>query len=126
MHAETPQAAIELFAAAMSEGDLESALALYEPEATFAPQPGASVTGLPAIREALQGFPALRPTLSGRVRKVLEADGVALVVNEWSLAGREPDGGEIAMSGVSADVLRRQEDGRWLILVDDPWGADAP
>ena len=59
MHAETPQAAIELFAAAMSAGDLDSALALYEPEATFAPQPGASVTGLSAIGEALGGFLAL-------------------------------------------------------------------
>ena len=126
MHAETPQAAIELFAAAMSAGDLDSALALYEPDATFAPQPGASVTGLSAIGEALGGFLALRPTLSGNVRKVLEADGVALVVNEWTLAGTQPGGAEIAMSGVSADVLRRQEDGRWLILVDDPWGADAP
>ena len=126
MHAETPQAAIELFAAAMSSGDLDGALSLYEPTATFAPQPGASVTGLPAIREALQGFLALQATLSGRVRKMLEANGVALVVKEWTLAGKEPDGGEIAMSGVSADVLRRQADGRWLILVDDPWGAHAP
>ena len=125
MHAESPQAAIELFAAAMSAGDLDGALSLYEPGATFAPQPGASVTGLPEIGEALRGFLALRPTLCGRVRNALEADGVALVVNEWTLAGTRPDGAEIAMSGVSADVLRRQADGRWLILVDDPWGAQA-
>ena len=121
MHADTPQAAIELFAAAMGAGDLDAALSLYEPEAAFAPQPGSAVRGLPAIADALRGFLALRPTLSGRIRKVLEADGVALVVNEWRLAGTQPDGAEIAMSGVSADVLRRQADGRWLILVDDPW-----
>ena len=126
MHAKTPQAAIELFADAMNAGDLDAALSLYEPGATFAPQPGASVTGLPAIGEALAGFVALRPTLSGRVLKVLEADGVALVVNEWSLTGRGPDGGEINMNGVSSDVLRRQDGRRWLILVDDPWGAGAP
>ena len=23
---------------------------------------------------------------------------------------------------VSADVVRRQSDGRWLVLIDDPWG----
>lgn len=126
MHAETPQAAIELFADAMNAGDLDAALSLYEPEATFAPQPGASVYGLPAISEALAGFLTLRPALSGHVRKTLEADGVALVVNEWTLAGTEPDGGAIRLSGVSADVLRRQADGRWLILADDPWGAHAP
>jgi len=27
------------------------------------------------------------------------------------------------MSGESTDVLRRQEDGRWLIVLDNPWGA---
>jgi ketosteroid isomerase-like protein len=27
------------------------------------------------------------------------------------------------MGGVSSDVLRRQHDGRWLIAVDNPWGA---
>jgi hypothetical protein len=26
-------------------------------------------------------------------------------------------------TGVSSDVLRRQPDGRWLIAIDNPWGA---
>jgi len=29
----------------------------------------------------------------------------------------------ITMGGQSADVLRRQEDGTWRVLIDDPWGA---
>jgi ketosteroid isomerase-like protein len=28
------------------------------------------------------------------------------------------------MAGESSDVLRRQRDGRWLIALDNPWGAD--
>jgi ketosteroid isomerase-like protein len=27
------------------------------------------------------------------------------------------------MGGDSSDLLRRQQDGRWLIAVDNPWGA---
>ncbi|HEX2086830.1 MAG TPA: SgcJ/EcaC family oxidoreductase [Solirubrobacteraceae bacterium] len=109
----------------LADGDLDGALALYEPEATFAPQPGAQVSGLDAIREALAQFIALRPSLSGEVEKVLEAGDVALVTNRWSLRGTGPDGAPLEMGGVSADVMRRQPDGTWRILVDDPWGAAA-
>lgn len=121
-----PTTAAELpatFADRLGAGDLDGALALYEPDATFAPQPGAQVTGLDAIREALTQFVALRPTLEGEVEKVLEADDVALVTNRWTLRGTGPDGGPLEMAGVSADVMRRQPDGTWRILVDDPWGA---
>jgi ketosteroid isomerase-like protein len=28
----------------------------------------------------------------------------------------------VKMGGRSADVLRRQGDGSWRVLIDDPWG----
>jgi uncharacterized protein (TIGR02246 family) len=121
-----PTTAAELPAALadrLGAGDVDGALALYEPDATFAPQPGAQVSGLGSIREALEQFAALRPTLVGEIEKVLEADDVALVTNRWTLHGTGPDGAPLEMAGVSADVMRRQPDGTWRILVDDPWGA---
>ena len=60
--------------------------------------------------------------MTGTIEKVLEADGVALVVNRWNLTGTGPDGAPVEMAGVSSDVIRRQSDGTWRILVDDPWG----
>lgn len=83
------------------------------------------MTGRDAIREALAQFIALRPSLTGEVEKVLEAGDVALVTNRWTLRGTGPDGAPLEMGGVSADVMRRQRDGTWRILVDDPWGAAA-
>ena len=118
----TPTGVIDAFADRLAEGDVDGALALYEPDATFAPQPGTQVTGHDAIRGALDGFMALRPKLSGEIVKVLEADDVALVVNRWSLTGSAPDGAPVEMQGTSADVLRRRADGTWRLLVDDPWG----
>ena len=124
MKAESPQAAIELFAAALNRGDVDAALALYDPDATFAPEPGVEVKGLPAIRDALDGFAALRPRMTGEVTKVLTAGGVALVMNRWRLEGTQPDGKAIEMRGHSADVLRRAPDGGWRVLIDDPWGGN--
>jgi ketosteroid isomerase-like protein len=43
-------------------------------------------------------------------------------LGEWTLSGTGQDGKPVTMGGLSADVLRRQPDGRWLIAVDNPWG----
>jgi uncharacterized protein (TIGR02246 family) len=123
MPATSPEQAIQQFSQHLNEGDLEGALALYEPDATFVPQPGQAISGLDAIRSALTGFVTLRPKMTGEIQKVLEAKGTALVINKWTLEGTQPNGTPITIGGQSADVLRRQEDGTWRVLLDDPWGA---
>jgi uncharacterized protein (TIGR02246 family) len=118
----TPEGTIARFSALLAEGDLDALLDLYEPQATFAPAPGESVSGRAAIAAALQAFLALRPRMTGEVERVLTAGETALVANRWTLAGTQPDGSPIEMNGVSADVLRRRPDGSWGIVIDDPWG----
>ena len=122
MTAERPEQVIELFAASLNGGDVDAAIALYEPEAAFAPQPDERVVGLAAIGDALRQFAALKPRLRGEITGVLAAGDVALVHNRWQLEGTQPDGTPVEMRGHSADVLRRASDGRWRILIDDPWG----
>jgi uncharacterized protein (TIGR02246 family) len=125
MTARTPEATIQRFSELLADGDLDSMVALYEPDATFAPQPGESVSGRDAIRAALSGFLAVKPRMTGQVEKVLCAGDTALVANRWSLTGTAPDGQPVAMGATSADVLRRRPDGSWGIVIDDPWGAAA-
>jgi uncharacterized protein (TIGR02246 family) len=122
MQATQPEQAIQLFSDRLNSGDLEGALALYAPDASFAPEPGQQVSGERAIRGALQGFFALDPTIEGEIQSVLRSDDLALVHNRWELRGREPDGEVVRMEGTSADVLRRDPDGSWRILIDNPWG----
>jgi uncharacterized protein (TIGR02246 family) len=122
MKFDRPEQTIELFAASLNRGDLDAAITLYESEAAFAPQPGEDVTGVEAIRDALQQFAALKPRLRGEITNVLTAGDVALVYNRWQLEGTQPDGSLVEMRGHSADVLRRAPDGSWRILIDDPWG----
>jgi uncharacterized protein (TIGR02246 family) len=120
----TPEDVIRGFADRLNSGDVDGALELYEPGATFVPEPGTTVSGRDEIRQALEHFAALRPTLTGEIEGVREGGGVALVLNRWSLRGEGP-GGPVEMSGTSADVLRRQDDGSWRVLIDDPWGGSA-
>jgi uncharacterized protein (TIGR02246 family) len=120
--AQSPEEVIDLFSRLIGEGDAESALTLYEEDAAFAPQPGQVIRGRDAIRPALQRFAELRPTLTGEIEKVMAAGDSALLINSWDLRGTDPEGGEVTMSGRSADVLRRQADDTWRIVIDDPWG----
>ena len=108
---------------AINRGDLERAVAAYEPEAVLVAQPGQLARGTSALRSALAGFIALKPTLMSKAQEVIEAGDVAQYVSRWTLRGTDPAGKPVEMAGESADILRRQADGRWLIALDNPWGA---
>ena len=55
--------------------------------------------------------------------RVLEAGDLALVVGVWSFTGTR-DGAPVELSARNADVLRRQADGTWRFVIDNPWGVD--
>ena len=118
----TPAATVNRLIEAINSSDTEAALSLYEPPATLVPEPGKLAAGKEALRQALVGFTAMRPVLKGLRHQVVEAGDIALYCSEWTLKGIAPDGAEVEMYGKSADVLRRQADGSWLIAVDNPWG----
>ena len=96
----------------------------YESEAGFAAQPGALAHGLTGIRQGLAGFIAMKGKLDLKVTRVLEASDLALVATVWSFAGTGADGKPVEIAAKSADVLRRQADGLWRFVIDNPWGTD--
>ena len=62
-------------------------MALYEPDAGFAGQPGSLTHGLAGVRQGLAGFIAMKGTLDLKVTRVLQASDLALVVGVWSFTG---------------------------------------
>jgi uncharacterized protein (TIGR02246 family) len=120
--AHSPEDTIRRFSALLADGDLDALVDLYEPDAAFVPQPGESVRGREAIREALRPFLELDPRMTADIERVLVGGDSAFVANRWTLCGTGPDGSPIELAGVSADVLRRRPDRSWGIAIDDPWG----
>ena len=115
-----PAEALELAAQALSDGDLEAALAQYEPGArllTWQPAPEE------AVGSALTCFMGLRLPLAVRIGTVLQADGVALVSCARLTAGTGPDGEDVEYRGLGAAVVRAQPDGTWRIAAD-VWALD--
>jgi uncharacterized protein (TIGR02246 family) len=121
---ETPGQVLEAVVEGINTGNFETLMALYEPEAAFATEPGRLAPGLGGIRDALGGFVALNGKLDLEVSRVLEVGDLALVVGEWSFTGTGPDGEPIKLAARNADVLRRQRDGSWRFVIDNPWGTD--
>jgi len=118
-----PSDTVDELTQAINRGDLEAALALYESNAVLVAKHGNLSFGTTQLREALARFIALEPTLRSEAQEVIAAGDLALYAGRWTLRGMGPNGHPVVMSGESSDILRQQRDGRWLIALDNPWGA---
>ena len=123
MSRETPEQVYKSIVDGVNTGNLDALMDLYEPEATFATQPG-SADGSTGAREALAGFIAMNGKLDLKVTRILEANDLALVIGDWSFTGTGPDGEPVKLAAKSTDVLRRQADGSLRVVIDNPWGTD--
>lgn len=125
--AESPTMLMELFAIRAANGDSSGLLALYEPDGVFEPGPGVILRGHDEIAPALEELAATRPVIEyGGEPAVVIVGDIALVSNGWTMTATLPDGAPVRQGGVSADVLRRQTDGTWRVLIDQPRGATMP
>ena len=118
----TPEQVLESIVTGINSGNLASLMPLYESEAAFATQPGSLAHGPSGIGEALTGFISMQGKLDLEVTRVLEVDDLALVTGEWTFNGTAPDGEPVQLAASNADVLRRQSDGSWRFVIDNPWG----
>jgi hypothetical protein len=117
--ARRPEEALELVSQALSDGDLDAALAQYEKGALLACWPGAGEVGqVGEVGLVLAGVMALRLPLYVRISSVLESPELALVICERRVAGTGPDGERVQLSGHGCAVLRPQPDGAWRIAAD--------
>ena len=108
----------------INTGDLDSLMTLYEADACFATQPGQLAKSPESISQSLRNFINMNGKLDLKVKRVLQASDLALVITEWSFSGTGPDGKPVNMAAKSADVLRHQADGTWRFVIDTPWETD--
>ncbi len=124
-----PAESINKLTEAINRGDLDAMTGYFEREAVLVvqalgSQEGQVVRGIENIREAYAGFVSMKPALRREVQHVIEAGNVALHFSRWRLSAVSPDGTKLERTAVSCDVLRKQPDGRWLVLVYNPYGSD--
>lgn len=120
---EQPEQTILDVSEAISRGDIERALACYEPSAIFVSNTGEISDGVSEVRGALEAYISLSPTLEViRTRKTIVNEEIALVACDWVMRGTDPTGQTMELNGTNIDVLRKRADGRWLLVIDNPFG----
>ena len=116
------QETIDAMTTAFAKGEIDSILATYEPGAIVVGAPGQVSKGTDALRQMFGQFIALKPEFTFTLNDAVQADDLAIHYNTWKMKGKMPDGSVVEQGGLSVVVLRKQADGRWLMVIDDPFG----
>ncbi len=96
-----------LFLERAKAGDVAGIVALYEAEAVIASPPGVLSTGTAAIRRVYEALLADPPPFRGDVRPAIRHGDLALTSTRFR-------------GGATAEIARRQSDGTWLWIADQP------
>ena len=139
--ATVPAEVVALVSLAISDGDLDAALAQYEPGAVLEPLAPGAPPAAPGLASSLAQLMELRLPLSVTVCDVLTSSEVAtsadpyggadltahvglagclvaLVLADRRIVGTGPDCQPVDLRGSGATAVRQQPDGSWRIVAD--------
>jgi ketosteroid isomerase-like protein len=120
--ANSPEHAVELLDRAFNEGDLDAVLSFYEDVAVVVSEPSRVMRGAAEMKSFFEAAIQTGASAKQLKTRVIEADGVALFLSRWTLipSGTGPEA--VNRTFVATSVFRRQPDGTWKILIDNPFG----
>ena len=120
MAASDPRDNHGLFEKLSSQGDVDGLLELYEENAVYVASAENLLRGRSELRTALQMMVDLGIETRLELVGLVEVGDVALEKTRWTSRIPAEDGTTTETTGLSTVVLRRQQDGRWLMAIDDP------
>jgi len=113
---------IQTMTTAFHNSDIAGVLASYEKNAAVMFEPAKQVSDPVEFKIFFEELFQLNPKFEYSGHEVYIANDLALHIAPWTMKGNAPDGGVIEQSGLSVAVLRKQTDGNWLMVLDNPHG----
>ena len=104
----------------LNAGDAEGLLSMYEDGALLLLEPTSTVEECQDLRSGVQTYLDMEGTITIEASSELVVGDLALIHSRWrfEVPGEEP---QVA---VSAEVARRQPDGTWKYVIDNPYAGD--
>ena len=102
--------------------DIDAVMTAYEESAVVLFEPGKPLSGMVNVKAAFEASFVINPRFEFGKHEVSIAGNIALHLTPWAMTGKTPDGHHISQNGLSIAVLRKQADGKWLMVIDNPHG----
>jgi uncharacterized protein (TIGR02246 family) len=108
----------------LNAGDLDGVMALYEPEARFVTLTGETLVGRDAIRKVLGGLVEAKTQFHSRVVRAVVVGEIAQLYTDFEGTREDDSGKTVPVQSRAIEVLRRQPDGSWKLIMGDPNGRE--
>lgn len=105
------------FAAAFSSGKLDRVLSHYCPDAVLMDRDGTEHRGHDAIARVYRSLLSLGLRMQVKSRFAVETGEIAMLRNDFEVF----KGQDVQFKGSSIAVLRRDHEGAWRLLLDQPY-----
>jgi ketosteroid isomerase-like protein len=99
-------------------------MALYEAEARFVARSGETLVGRNAIRKVLAGMIEAKTQFQSRVVRAVTVGEIAQLYTDFDGTRIDESGNTVPIRNKAIEVLRRQPDGTWRLIVGDPNGRE--
>jgi len=108
-------------AAAFNTGNVATVLRMYDVDGIIVPEPNKPVSGADKFAESIKAILSIKGKMEIKTVYCLQTGDLALGRSEWSIT----DGDEVKISAKGIEVMKRQADGTWKIVIDQAFGAEA-
>ncbi|WP_165614921.1 YybH family protein [Flagellimonas flava] len=116
--------AIESMTKSFNDKDIDGVMSSYEDGALVIFEPETPVRDVKILKEMFLGAFGINPQFAyPNGHEVFVNGDAATHIAPWVMTGKAPDGTPIRQTGLSVANLRRQKDGRWLLIFDNPHGS---
>lgn len=102
-------------------GAFDEAMLLYADDCVMIEKPNVVLKGKEAIRRSSQDMVDSGNVLSVQTQDAVIVGDIVYSICDWQIT---KNGTTVAV-GKATDLLRKTQDGRWLMVPDNPFGADA-
>lgn len=119
-----PEEMNECFARAYNSGKVENLNRLFEPDAKIVNKNGGIITGINEINQEHSGLLKIGGKMTSINKYCIVFEEIALLKADWKIDTLDENGNKIEIKGLSTEIIRKQKNGNWLYIVDNPFGAN--
>lgn len=103
-------------------GDIDTVMQSYEPGAAVMFEPQKPINDADPLHQMFTMAAGMKPTFTYSGHEVFVANDIGLHLSPWTMSATAPDGTAVEQTGLSVAVFRKQPDGQWKMVLDNPHG----